>query len=212
MEKHLYFVRHGESNSNVDGVMRGIDSILTDKGHKEAAFVAERMTHIGVDAVIASTYPRAIQTATPIVQALGLSLETNDLLIERRSPSAFRNKSQDAELKDEVQTFQARYCEDGYVHSDEETLPQMRERSLAALRFLEEHPATRICVVTHGIFLHALFCALYEGPSYTGKDFQKTWKMATHNTGISYIRRLEEGHHWERDWHIVSWNDLAHLG
>lgn len=212
MEKHVYFIRHGESNSNVDGIVRGSQAVLTEKGHKEAAFVAERMKKIGADALISSTYTRAVETATPIAEALALPVETSDFFVERRSPSNFHNRAVDDAFLRENEEFQTRYCEDGYVHSDEETLPEMRERALQSLAFLEAHSASRICVVTHGIFLRALFCAIVAGEEYTGKDFKNTGHIATNNTGITYVRRLSEGYDWKRNWHIISWNDQAHLG
>lgn len=212
MEKHLYFVRHGESNSNVDGILRGTDAVLTEKGEREAQFIAERMKSITVDALISSTYTRALQTAAPIREALGLPVEESDLFVERRSPSALRNREVDDTFTRENDEFQERYCEAGYVHSDEETLPEIAARAFAALRFLEEHPAKRICVVTHGIFLRALFCAVYHEREFGGDEFRDTWQLASHNTGLTYIRRLSEGYGWEQKLHIVSWNDLAHLG
>jgi len=60
MEKHVYLVRHGQSDSNVDGVYRGRDAVLTDTGREQARIVAERIERIGVKALITSKFPRAV--------------------------------------------------------------------------------------------------------------------------------------------------------
>lgn len=36
MAKHIYFVRHGESESNAEKIHRGVDTPLTGKGRKQA--------------------------------------------------------------------------------------------------------------------------------------------------------------------------------
>ena len=210
MKKHIYFVRHGESDSNVDRILRGSDSVLTEKGHQEATVLAERMKRIGVDSIVASSYIRAVETATPIADALNLPIETSDLFIERRSPSSFKGRDSREEVFGlEVEEFKLNFPKEGYAHTDAETFPQIKERALDALRFLEAHPAERICVVTHGIFLFALFSAIFAGEDFTGEDFRNTWRLEVSNTGITYAQFTEQG---TDRWKIVSWNDIAHLG
>ena len=213
MATHLYFVRHGQSNSNADGVQRGEESVLTEKGKEEALVVAERIERIGVDALVASSYARAIETATPISERLGLAIETSDLLVEMRRPSSILGKNADDPEVIAINTeLFGNFGVAGYQHSDEETFAEYKERSLEAMRFLKAHPAERICVVTHGIFLRALFCAMHIGEEYTGADFRRMWRMRTVNTGITYAKWEEGRGDWDRGWHIVSWNDMAHLG
>ena len=213
MAQHIYLVRHGQSDSNADGVSRGEHAVLTEKGHKEAAIVAERIANIGVDAVLASPYTRTIETATPIHTKLGLPLETNGLLVELRRPSYFVGKSRrDPEIRAQLDAFYSNFGRSETPHSDEETFAEFRKRSLDALAAIEAHPSERICVVTHGIFLRALFCAIHNGPEYAADDFMRTWRLTCSNTGISYVRKEEGRGDWDRGWHIVSWNDLAHLG
>lgn len=213
MATHLYFVRHGESNSNADFISRGSAAELTERGQEEARIVAERMERIGVDAIVASPYVRTLQTAKPISERLGLPVEENELIVEWRMPSVHVGKSRrDPVIADERTLIMSNFGKSPYKHSDEETFEEMKTRALAALESLRAHPAERLCVVTHGIFLRMLFLVLLKGKEFDGHDFANMWRVSTSNTGVSYIKWCEGEGEWDRGWNIVSWNDSAHLG
>jgi len=82
MEKHIYFMRHGESESNVDGIYRGKEAKLTETGRKQASTAAGRIEKIGVEAIISSVFPRAHDTAVIIGERIGITTEPNDLFGE----------------------------------------------------------------------------------------------------------------------------------
>ncbi len=208
MEKHLYFVRHGESISNKEKFFYGKDAPLTEAGQQQASIVAERFTRIPLDALIASPYTRARQTADAIAHTLGLPIEESDLFVECRRPSIQSGKAHaDAGMIELSSELIESYSIPDYRHSDEENFEDIRERAVAAVEFLKQHPAERIGIATHGIFLRALFCAFVAGPEFTGIDFQRAYRsMGTDNTGISYIKTYPHG------WLVVSWNDSTHLG
>lgn len=214
-EKHVYFVRHGESDSNADGVFRGNKAALTDKGQQQATVVAERIQRIGVDALISSTWIRARQTADAIAERTSLPIEESDLFVERRRPSAMLGRRyKDPEVIAIMHSVFEGDLTPGHRHSDEENVDDLRERANAALSFLMDHTASRICVVTHGNFLAALFSAALN-PAFSGSEFRNAIDgIHMSNTGISYLRYEVPflGEHNERRWRIVSWNDSAHLG
>lgn len=213
MATHLYFVRHGESNSNADTIARGPASTLTEKGKREAEEVAKRIERIGVDALVVSPYIRTLETAVPIHERTGLLIEENPLLIELRTPSSHVNQDRtDPVIYEERQAILTAFGITDFKHSDEETFDEMKERTIKAIESLRAHPADRLCVVTHGIFLRMLFLVFLLGDQFDGHDFRRTWRLSTSNTGISYIRWTEGEGDWDRGWHIVSWNDSAHLG
>lgn len=213
MATHLYFVRHGESNSNADEISRGEASVLTDKGRNEALVVAERIARIGVDAIVSSPYIRTQETAEPIGKKLNLPVELNPLLIEWRIPSAHVGRSRkEPDVKEDRRWILGNFGKVVQQHSDEETFEEMKQRAIDAVAFLHAHPAERLCVVTHGIFLRMLFLVFLLGEEFDGHDFARTWRIATSNTGVSYIRYDEGEGDWDKGWHIVSWNDSSHLG
>jgi probable phosphoglycerate mutase len=215
MEKHIYFVRHGESDTNHDGILRGPLTNLTDLGRQQAEEVAKRVERLGVTALIASTYPRAIQTADAIERRLGLPMETSDLFVEIRGSSARLNLHHTDPIVARIYTeIDEGYETPGHRHSDEENFDDIKARALAALRALESHPAERICVVTHGHFLRALFGAMWAGEALTGTEFRRNMKkLLTDNTGITYATHGKSPlSGQENSWTLISWNDSAHLG
>src|SRR5687768_1595036 len=87
--KHLYFIRHGESQFNVENKWAGTsDPPLTDTGHEQAKAAGRHAKRKGInfDVIISSPLQRAHHTAKHIANELGYShdkIELNDLLMER---------------------------------------------------------------------------------------------------------------------------------
>ncbi|MBI2410150.1 histidine phosphatase family protein [Candidatus Kaiserbacteria bacterium] len=217
MEKHVYFVRHGESESNAGGRHHGSTALLTEKGKEQARIVAERIAKIGVEALVSSSFPRAMATAEPIHELTGLPVEESDMFVERRRPSFVIGRSiEDHEVKRAMGEIFEGYVSKGHRHSDEENFDDLRTRAAGALTFLEHHPSSRICVVTHGTFLRVLFCAAMHGKDFTGENLQHAIRaLATSNTGVSHFRFGElsiDSPVPVTRWIVVNWNDSAHLG
>jgi probable phosphoglycerate mutase len=78
-------VRHGESTWNVLGLIQGHADgpILTDKGRRQSAEVAEQFRHGRVGAIYSSDLVRAKETAAFVGEALGLSVTPDSALRER---------------------------------------------------------------------------------------------------------------------------------
>ena len=75
----IYFVRHGETESNVRGVFAGQkdDSILTPKGRDQALTTAKEIKNkdIKIDRVICSPLKRTVETANIIAKEVGFDLQ-----------------------------------------------------------------------------------------------------------------------------------------
>jgi 2,3-bisphosphoglycerate-dependent phosphoglycerate mutase len=82
----LLLIRHGESICSVDGVVGGAKGCtgLTPRGLEQAAALRDQMVRTGdvPDVVLASTLPRAIQTAEVVAEAFGVPVEQRDDLCE----------------------------------------------------------------------------------------------------------------------------------
>ncbi|MBI2025675.1 histidine phosphatase family protein [Candidatus Kaiserbacteria bacterium] len=210
MEKHVYLIRHGESESNVDGVYRGRDAELTDTGREQAKAVAGRIKRIGVEALITSTFPRAHETAAIIGECIGLPVETEEQFGEWAEPThIFGKHRDDPDRTAEREAVFAAHQDPHYRHTDEETFAELVARAEAVLRMLREHTKSRICVVTHGGFLRILVGVMVFGPDFTKKTFHHLlWHFPTTNTGVTYVKSGDE----MRGWQVVTWNDQSHLG
>src|SRR5438067_4279335 len=80
----LYLLRHGEAGQ----APRDEDRELTERGHEQARAIAAGLAWLnpGLDIILASPLPRAIQTAQPLARALGLEVQTAAALAPGHGP------------------------------------------------------------------------------------------------------------------------------
>jgi broad specificity phosphatase PhoE len=80
----LYFVRHGESEANVQSVIsnRDLPHPLTELGREQARQLAQAMAAVPVARIYSSPLLRARQTAEILSAALGAPVEITDALRE----------------------------------------------------------------------------------------------------------------------------------
>lgn len=80
----LYVARHGETTWNKEHKICGRTEVpLTEKGWEQAAALAERVSGLGISAIVASPMRRAQDTAACVGKRLGLPVQTDDRLIEQ---------------------------------------------------------------------------------------------------------------------------------
>jgi probable phosphoglycerate mutase len=85
--KRLYFMRHGLSEMNVQGLVSGVtESPLTAEGRAAAKKAGQDTQHLKIDLIVASPMSRALETAQIFAKEIGYSVENikiSPLLIER---------------------------------------------------------------------------------------------------------------------------------
>jgi broad specificity phosphatase PhoE len=81
----VWVVRHGESDWNAAGMIQGHrdDPTLTLRGRYQARRIARRLSQRPITRIVSSDLQRAIETAGPLSQILGLRIETDVRLRER---------------------------------------------------------------------------------------------------------------------------------
>lgn len=81
----LYFMRHAQSEANLKDILASRqDYELTEKGHNDAgAIAAELKDLVSISRIVSSPLARAAQTAAPIADAYGLTVETEARIIEQ---------------------------------------------------------------------------------------------------------------------------------
>ena len=81
----ILWVRHGQSTWNVLDRMQGheLSPPLTDLGREQASATADLLADAGAVRLLSSPAVRALETATIIGERLGLSVETEPLLLEK---------------------------------------------------------------------------------------------------------------------------------
>jgi broad specificity phosphatase PhoE len=87
---HLYFVRHGETDSNVNGLLHGVTDVpLNAIGLQQAELIADRLADLGhLDRIVSSPLDRALTTARAIQRRSGLPLRIYEGLKEMNFGSA----------------------------------------------------------------------------------------------------------------------------
>ncbi len=77
-------IRHGENNYVRQGRLPGRKPglHLNEKGHQQAQMLAEKLKEAPIKAVYSSPLERALETARPIAEALGLEVVPREGLIE----------------------------------------------------------------------------------------------------------------------------------
>ena len=208
--KTIYFIRHGQTDSNSTGAQQGPAEPLNTIGLRQAATVAERTKHLPIERVITSSMTRAEQTGEAIAAALDLSYETSDLLRELAIPTELQGALPDPDPEAPINKYmkgRVAYADDPtWRFADGENFQDLIDRIAAALAFLAEQPEDHIAVVSHGRFLRALAGYVVTAGTCSGADvetFSNTLKVT--NTGIAVLQYDKE------QWKLLTWNDMAHL-
>lgn len=212
--KRIYFVRHGESEGNAGQTRQGALGALTEHGRKQASFLGKRFLSIPLDAIVTSSMQRAHETAEIIraEQGTGLEIITTDLLTERRHPPEIIGKAkEDPEIERIFEEIRAHEHDPSWHFSSEENTSELIARALQALIFLRERQEQNLLVVSHSTLLRTLVAAMMFGEGMTSEELVR-WRNFTwmENTGITLCEWNNP--HRPTKWHLVTWNDHAHLG
>lgn len=219
--KTVYFVRHGQSVDNVIPVFQSPDSPLSEKGREQARIVAGRVAELSFDALIASPFQRAKETAMAIEKITGKKGELSNLFIERVKPTSINGKSfDDAKAGLTWKNWEESLYVSGVRIEDGENFDDLMARADKSLAFLASRTEESIVVVTHGFFLRVLVARVLLGDLLSGETLRRVQSAAsTENTGITVLqyRRnndaqvdlLFEG---KPEWRLWIYNDHAQLG
>ncbi len=204
-------MRHGESEGNAGLHYQNENTVLSAVGQSQADAVADRASRLSCTALLASSMVRAQETARAISSVTGLTVETSDLLIERRRPS-----EQIDQLKNGPASVAAEEAIilnsgiPGYRYSDEENFDELMERAEKAFLYIAEHSSDKILVVTHGVFLRVLIAFSIFGREITEREYKGILDSFTaSNTGITVLKYNSEN---QKPWSLLTWNDHSHLG
>lgn len=167
MKTQLIFVRHGETNSNNNGLLHGRTDIpLTSAGEQQASRVGGRLASLtDISSVYTSPLTRALTTAEQIGRQLGVNPTVDERLTE------FDFGDLEGLTFDDLQT---RYPElylsiidpNGFDRSfpNGESRSQLHSRVVDALsNMIERHPGGAVVVVAHLIVIGSAVAHLTTG-------------------------------------------------
>jgi len=192
-------VRHGETAANVDAVWHGsIDTALTERGRRQASYLAEHIARTRADAsaLYASPLTRARDTAEPIAARLGLSTRLEPDLREYHLGDwegvSYATLARDHRLFERMQE------EPDWQPGGGESARQVAERlARSLLAIASRHPGERVIVVSHG-------GALTLGLGWLLDGSLSAWRRVMSNCAVSDLR-------FDPAPSLLVWNDVAHL-
>jgi len=207
---NLHLIRHGEAEVNVRRIVGGKrgDTGLTPRGVLQAERLRDRLAatgEISADVLVASTLPRARQTAEILATALDLPVVLDDALQELDPGEAdglpFEEAVQRFGIKDFEEDPSRPLCPGG------ESWTGFMARVAGALtRLARDHQGRTVVVVTHGGVIDGSFVHFLglSGASFPGAHF------ATRHTSLTQ---------WQHrplagpggGWRLVIYNDAMHL-
>ena len=200
-ETLIYFVRHGETAANADGVVQGqTDVLLNENGLAQARLVGERLKDDPFDVIFSSDLQRAAVTARAI--ANGREIHYTSRL---REWQLGHWQGKNMELIKEIYAEEYQCYRSGspdFTPEGGESRAELYKRAADFLtEIAAEYAGKKILCVTHGGFLRGIILHVV-GPEVCGKV-----PSCVGNTSISCIRKCSG----DLDWQIVFWNDTAHL-
>lgn len=196
--KEIVFVRHAESQANLDGIWNGrTDGDLSPAGGASLEALGQRLARWDFDAVFSSPLKRAIKTAEAFADEVIVDDDFTEIDLGRWEGMAFTDVQSlhGDKLEQAIRTRTLAMGETG------ESLAQAAERALGAVDRLFERMGEneRVAVVTHGGFLQPVLSRHLAGGGRRVHAF-------TSNTGITRII-----HQYGRP-RLASFNDTGHFG
>jgi broad specificity phosphatase PhoE len=184
----IYIARHGETTWNVEGRIQGrSDPGLSPKGYAQSLALLHQLENQPLSAIYASTLQRSIQTAQPIADLLGLSIQRQPELdeiafgiLEGKNLYHF-----DEELKMEWDRFKDNRFT--YHIPGAENYADVADRIRPFIeRLLRDHESQEVLVVGHRVVNRLLIGMLMDYP------LEKVLKIEQTNDCLYLIQRNVE--------------------
>jgi probable phosphoglycerate mutase len=197
----ILLVRHGETDWNAMGRIQGhSDTPLNAAGREQAQRTARRLSREPVRALYSSDLARALETATVIGHALGLTVVTSPCLRERQYGAWEGLTAAEIQTHYPQQFAEWRARTTDFAPPQGETRSQLLTRARAELQGIAyRHVGEVVVVVTHGGFCYVLINHILGSVDGDRREF---------TFGNASIHTLEvTGDRWS----VISMNETAHL-
>ena len=201
MTTRICFIRHGETDWNVDKRIQGQTDIpLNEAGRTQALVMAFSAAHHEFHAIYSSDLVRAHDTAKMLAERRGLAIEAMPKLRERHY-GIFQCITAAEGLQRHPEAHAHYLARDlDYNFETGESMRSFAARIEAAVRDITRHHVNHtIAAVTHAGVLDILYRKATGRPLHTPRDF------IIPNCALNWFRFDEHG------WHLEAWADHHHL-
>jgi broad specificity phosphatase PhoE len=161
--KHLYFVRHGQTEWNAVRRMQGQwNSDLSGLGRGQADINGKLLETLDIEAMFVSPLARTRQTAEIINRYLNLPMAFDDRIMEWDCGDWSGHLYDEVMQKwpEEWSALQADRF--NYRGPNCENYPDMIDRARPFIEEIQAHPASRIAIVSHGMIGKVMVSILLE--------------------------------------------------
>src|SRR4051812_2174545 len=149
---------------------------LSERGWEQARGVGERLKGEGIDAIIASPYGRAQETAQAIGEVLDVPYETDEDLHEVRQSDAYRAASPDYGGTGHISWMPS--ADPGHAEAGAESFSDILARVARVQQRLEVRlPDERILCVSHWGFLHFFLGAAIFREDFSPAQLRALYRM-----------------------------------
>ena len=181
MPFNLFLIRHGLTDWNEEGRLLGrADVGLNATGQAQASDLARSLRDVPIARMVSSPQQRAQETARPMAEALGLSVETepgvDEVWLGRWQGKKLEELRGDPDLE--------RYRQDPTYECDAIESPHKVEQRMVEVveRLREENRSESVVIVSHG---DPLRLALAH---YLSLDLANYRRLAADNASVSVLR------------------------
>ncbi|MBI5429220.1 MAG: histidine phosphatase family protein [Nitrosomonadales bacterium] len=206
MTTRICFIRHGETDWNVDKRIQGQTDIpLNENGRAQGLAMAFNAAHHSFDAIYSSDLVRAHETAKMLATRRGLEVKLLPQLRERHY-GIFQGITA-AEGVQRYPEAHARYKarDPDYDFDTGETMHTLAARVEAAINHLvSHHNGETIAAVSHAGVLDIVYRRATGRPLHTPRDF------IIPNCALNWFRFDDHGPDGH-GWHLEAWDDHHHL-
>jgi 2,3-bisphosphoglycerate-dependent phosphoglycerate mutase len=202
---HLFLIRHGQSDGNAEGRFGGHGPTpLSKLGREQAERTAKALARERITAIYTSDLLRAVQTAEPLAELLGLPIHQREAFRER-NVGVLQGLTFDESKQQFPRDYYALINRSiHHVITEGESYRHLLRRITGELRsILRDHPRERIAIFSHtgAICFLTLYLlgAIHRGTKTT------PW-IITSNCGINHFELRGS-----RNVRVLALNDTRHL-
>jgi len=207
-------LRHGESisNANPEAVTLPEETgdRLSELGTEQARSAANALAGSGITRLLSSPMRRALETAEPLSEALGLPIAVLPYVHELREEAGYGQlRPEEQKLRRWSARMSAHRDDPDHAGDGAESFNQILARVRRLKEELESQPSgERALIVTHGIFSRFFLLDSLLGEEFEPGLVPRLWNLRTRNCGLSVFEHGERWHPADVEtpgWTCVTW-------
>lgn len=203
MKTRIFFVRHGETNYNVQHRFQGsTDMPLNERGLEQASCLWVPMSKLHLDKIYISPYKRTTQTALQVQAGRDIPVIAEPRLCEIHCGQWEGLVREEIEHRWPGMIDLWEHKPDELRMPEGETFLQVQDRAVEALKeILTKEEGKSVVIVTHMLTIQLIMSRLLNIP------IREVWKMVRlENTSITTIDFSSDN-----EFEVVKWGEDAHL-